>query len=144
MSLTGDSVYPNYQKDLTQPDQLHRDTRRGIAVQAATQADASNKCAADLCSSRLLSFKAQPDRAGRTRGAATGTRRGGTARTTSTFWGEIAPNCQRSGRIFLRQARLPLICENRLKPSLVKWALSMNNDNRSVEFCQPKLQTMPA
>lgn len=52
MSLTGDLVYPNYEKDLTQPDQLHRDTRIGIAVRA----DASNKCAADICRSQLLSF----------------------------------------------------------------------------------------
>lgn len=56
MSLTGDLVYPNYQKDLSQPDQLHRDTRIGIAVRA----DASNKCAADICRSQLLSFKTSP------------------------------------------------------------------------------------
>lgn len=56
MSLTGDLVYPNYQKDLTQPDQLHRDMHIGIAVQA----DASSKCAADICRSQLLSFKTSP------------------------------------------------------------------------------------
>lgn len=52
MSLTGDLVYPNYQKDLTQPDQLHRDTHIGIAVRA----DACNKCAADICRTRCSIF----------------------------------------------------------------------------------------
>lgn len=37
MSLTGDSVYPNYQKDLTRADQLHRDTRRGPALRCPRQ-----------------------------------------------------------------------------------------------------------
>lgn len=56
MSLTGDLVYPNYQKDLTQPDQLHRDTHTGIVVRA----DACNKCAADICRTQLLHFRTSP------------------------------------------------------------------------------------
>lgn len=56
MSLTGDLLYPNYQKDLTQPDQLHRDTHIGIAVRA----DACNKCAADICRTQLLNFRTIP------------------------------------------------------------------------------------
>lgn len=46
MSLTGDLVYPNYQKDLTQPDQLHRDTHIGIAVRA-------DACLQQVCSRHL-------------------------------------------------------------------------------------------
>lgn len=93
MSLTGDLVYPNYQKDLTQPDQLHRDTHIGIAVQA----DASNKCAADISRSQLLSFGMNPCASagpGQAGCGAAGTRRGGTDRTTPTFWGlQLGQNC---------------------------------------------------
>lgn len=106
MSLTGDLVYPNYQKDLTQPDQLHRDTHTGIAVRA----DASNKCAADICRSQLLRFKtspgasAGPGQAGAGCGAA-GTRRGGAPagrhrHLGACSQGEIAVNCHCSRGIF--------------------------------------------
>lgn len=88
MSLTGDLVYPNYQKDLTQPDQLHQDTHIGIAVRA----DACNKCAADICRTQLLNFRTSPcaaaDPGKREQGAVQqvyGAR--DTDRTTPTFWG---------------------------------------------------------
>lgn len=60
MSLTGDFVYPNYQKDLIQADQLHRDTHIGTAAQA----DASNKCGAEVYRSQLPSFKVSPCNSG--------------------------------------------------------------------------------
>lgn len=68
MSLTGDLVYPNYQKDLTQPDQLHRDTHIGITVRA----DAYNKCAADVCRTQLLNFRTSPGAAADPRQAGAG------------------------------------------------------------------------
>lgn len=76
MSLTGDLVYPNYQKDLTQPDQLHRNTHIGIAGRA----DACNKCAADICRTRLLHFRTRPC-------AAAGPGQAGAGCSAAGIWG---------------------------------------------------------